>query len=87
MRDRVGSPSIGNQATAQNPIYYHACICLQFVRDRVGSPSLGIQATTAGSWDVVAAWLESYPGGRRFNRGSGERQLARLPTYPAFEVR
>lgn len=39
-----------------------------------------------GSFDVLAAWLDAVPGGRVFHRGSGERNIARLATYPAFEV-
>lgn len=38
-----------------------------------------------GSFDVLAAWLDAVPGGRVFHRGSGERNIARLATYPAFE--
>lgn len=39
------------------------------------------------SWPVVSAWLDTYASGKVYNRGSGERQVARAPTFPALEVR
>jgi hypothetical protein len=38
-------------------------------------------------WDVLAAWLDVKVAGRVYARGSGERHMVRMPTYPAFEVR
>lgn len=38
-------------------------------------------------WDALAAWLDAEVAGRVYARGSGERLVVRLPTYPAFEVR
>ncbi|GAX83368.1 hypothetical protein CEUSTIGMA_g10793.t1 [Chlamydomonas eustigma] len=37
------------------------------------------------SWDLVAAFMESRVAGKVYHRGSGERHVVRLPTYPAFE--
>ncbi|GIL49442.1 hypothetical protein Vafri_5773 [Volvox africanus] len=37
------------------------------------------------SWDALAAFLEARVGGKVYGSGSGERHVARLPTYPAFE--
>ncbi|KAG2437603.1 hypothetical protein HYH02_011243 [Chlamydomonas schloesseri] len=36
-------------------------------------------------WDALAAWLDVKVAGRVYARGSGERHVVRLPTYPAFE--
>ncbi|KAG2429292.1 hypothetical protein HXX76_011060 [Chlamydomonas incerta] len=36
-------------------------------------------------WDALAAWLDVAVAGRVYARGSGERHVVRLPTYPAFE--
>ncbi|PNW81652.1 hypothetical protein CHLRE_06g254600v5 [Chlamydomonas reinhardtii] len=36
-------------------------------------------------WDALAAWLDAEVAGRVYARGSGERLVVRLPTYPAFE--
>ncbi|EFJ42573.1 hypothetical protein VOLCADRAFT_107208 [Volvox carteri f. nagariensis] len=38
-----------------------------------------------GSWDALAAFLEARVAGKVYGSGSGERHVARLPTYPAFE--
>ncbi|KAF5830523.1 hypothetical protein DUNSADRAFT_14393 [Dunaliella salina] len=37
------------------------------------------------SWEAIAAWLDVYPGGKVYHRGSGERQISRMPSFPAFE--
>ncbi|GLC64860.1 hypothetical protein PLESTF_000215100 [Pleodorina starrii] len=37
------------------------------------------------SWDALAAFLEARVAGKVYGSGSGERHVARLPTYPAFE--
>ncbi|GIL73658.1 hypothetical protein Vretimale_5458 [Volvox reticuliferus] len=37
------------------------------------------------SWDALAAFLEAKVAGKVYGSGSGERHVARLPTYPAFE--
>ncbi|GFR43188.1 hypothetical protein Agub_g4180 [Astrephomene gubernaculifera] len=37
------------------------------------------------SWDSVAAYLDVKVAGRVYGTGSGERHVARLPSYPAFE--
>lgn len=47
----------------------------------------GKQAAAGGpSWDAVAAYLDARVAGRVYGRGSGERHVTRLATYPAFEV-
>ncbi len=38
------------------------------------------------SWDAVAAYLDARVAGRVYGRGSGERHVTRLASYPAFEV-
>ncbi|KAJ9516364.1 hypothetical protein QJQ45_011038, partial [Haematococcus lacustris] len=52
---------------------------------RVGNRMAGAMGG-GSSWPLTAAWLEAVPGGKVFHRGSGERQLVHLPTYPSFEV-
>jgi hypothetical protein len=37
--------------------------------------------------EAIAAWLDVNPGGKVYNRGTGERQIARMPSFPSFEVR
>mmetsp|Transcript_4230 Transcript_4230/g.11398 ORF Transcript_4230/g.11398 Transcript_4230/m.11398 type:complete len:270 (-) Transcript_4230:194-1003(-) len=37
------------------------------------------------SWEAIAAWLDVFPGGKVYHRGSGERQISRMPSFPAFE--
>ncbi|KAG1656822.1 hypothetical protein FOA52_008456 [Chlamydomonas sp. UWO 241] len=39
----------------------------------------------AGSWDLVAAYLDTRVAQKVYHRGSGERHVVRLPSYPAFE--
>ncbi|KAL6759912.1 hypothetical protein V8C86DRAFT_1198199 [Haematococcus lacustris] len=51
---------------------------------RVGNRMAGAMGG-GSSWPLTAAWLEAVPGGKVFHRGSGERQLVHLPTYPSFE--
>jgi hypothetical protein len=38
-----------------------------------------------GSWDLIAAYMDARVAGKVFNRGSGERHVVRLPSYPRFE--
>ena len=38
------------------------------------------------SWDLVSAFMDVRVARKVYNRGSGERHLVRLPSYPAFEV-
>jgi len=42
-------------------------------------------AAGAGSWDLVSAYLDTQVAGKLYHRGSGERHVVRLSTYPAFE--
>ena len=39
------------------------------------------------SWDLVSAFLDVKVAGKVHHRGSGERHLVRLPSYPKFEVK
>ncbi|GLC34890.1 hypothetical protein PLESTM_000250800 [Pleodorina starrii] len=43
------------------------------------------RAGDVASWDALAAFLEARVAGKVYGSGSGERHVARLPTYPAFE--
>jgi hypothetical protein len=56
------------------------------VPDKEGMAAAGRMAA-GDSWPVVSAWLDTYAGNKVYHRGSGERQVARAPTFPALEVR
>ncbi|KAG2486199.1 hypothetical protein HYH03_015161 [Edaphochlamys debaryana] len=50
-----------------------------------GAADGGAAARPRLAWEAVAAYLDVRVAGRVYARGSGERHVARLPSFPAFE--